>query len=59
MGLPFQNGAELANALGYGKMYQAAKEQDAAQTQEVQENFKRMMGKMDDIFKRNIQENYD
>ena len=28
MGLPFKNGYELANALGYGDMYQASKQQE-------------------------------
>ena len=28
MALPFKNGFELANAMGYGKMYQASKEQE-------------------------------
>ena len=28
MGLPFKNGFELANALGYGDMYQASKQQE-------------------------------
>lgn len=28
MGLPFKNGFELANALGYGKMYQISKQQE-------------------------------
>jgi len=28
MGLPFKNGFELAQAMGYGKMYQASKQQE-------------------------------
>ena len=28
MGLPFKNGFELAKAMGYGKMYQASKQQE-------------------------------
>jgi len=28
MGLPFKNGFELANAMGYGKMYQASKQRE-------------------------------
>lgn len=28
MGLPFKNGFELAQAMGYGKMYQVSKQQE-------------------------------
>ena len=28
MGLPFKNGFELAQAMGFGKMYQASKQQE-------------------------------
>lgn len=28
MGLPFKNGFELAQAMGYGKMYQASKQRE-------------------------------
>lgn len=28
MGLPFKNGFELAQAMGYGKMYQASKQHE-------------------------------
>ena len=59
MALPFSNGAELANALGYGKMYQDAKQQDMEKIKGVQESFKASMWKLDGIFKRNIQETYD
>lgn len=62
MGLPFKNGAELASALGYGDLYKAAEEKEAQETSEgleMTENVKKMMGKMDEIFKRNLQEIID
>ena len=60
MGLKFKNGAELAAALGYGKLYQAAvkDEQDASESN-VSEDVKSMFGRLDGIFKRNIQETVD
>lgn len=62
MALPFKNGAELAAALGYGDLYQAAEkkeQQDAAEGVEMTESIKKMMSKLDGIFKRNIQDVID
>jgi hypothetical protein len=62
MALPFKNGLELANALGYGELYQAAEkkeQQDNMNAEAMTESFKKMMSKMDGIFKRNIQDLVD
>lgn len=62
MGLPFKNGADLAAALGYGDLYKAAEEKDQQQNEEglaMKENFQNMTKKIDEIFKRNIQETID
>lgn len=62
MALPFKNGRELANALGYGELYQAAEkkeQQENMNAEAMTENFKKMMSKMDGIFKRNIQDLVD
>lgn len=58
MGLPFKNGYELAKAMGYGKLYQASKEKEE-ENNEMLENIKKMMGKINEIEKRNIQEKLD
>ena len=58
MALPFKNGLELANALGYGELYQAAEkkeQQDNMNAEAMTESFKKMNG----IFKRNIQDLVD
>ena len=62
MALPFRNGAELASALGYGGLYKAAEEKEAQEMNdgmEMMEGIKGMMTKMDEIFKRNVQEVID
>jgi hypothetical protein len=62
MGLPFRNGAELAAALGYGDLYNAAAQKEKQETEEnsaMTEGIKKMMNKMDEIFKRNIQDVID
>lgn len=62
MGLPFKSGADLASALGYGEMYQAAERKDMEDEQNamsMRESVKGMMNKMDEIFKRNIQDVID
>lgn len=62
MALPFRNGAELAAALGYGDLYKAAQQKEQQQEAEgtvMAESIKKMMGKMDGIFKRNIQDLVD
>lgn len=62
MALPFRNGAELAAALGYGDLYQAAQQKEQQQEADgaaMTENIKKMMNKMDGIFKRNIQDLVD
>ena len=62
MALPFKNGAELASALGFGELYQAAQQKDMAQQEDaakMTESIKGMMNKMDGIFKRNIQDVID
>ena len=41
MGLPFKNGFELAQAMGFGKMYQASKEQNENNIQMESKNMKR------------------
>ena len=38
MGLPFKNGFELAQAMGYGKMYQASKQQEENNVQMESKN---------------------
>ena len=58
MGLPFKNGYELAKAMGYGKLYQASKEKEE-ENNEMLENVKKMMSKLNEIDKRNIQEKID
>lgn len=40
MGLPFKNGFELAQAMGFGKMYQASKEQNENNIQMESKNMK-------------------
>lgn len=60
MALKFKNGAELAAALGYGKLYQdAVKDEQKANESSVTEQVKDMFGRMDSIFSRNIQERVD
>ena len=59
MALPFKNGQDLADFLGYGDLYQAAKENEE-QGKEVQENIKSMMHRVDDAWaKRNKKDTFD
>lgn len=58
MGLPFKNGAELASALGYGDLYKAAEEKDQ-ENEEMVENIKKMMNKINEVDKRNVQDKID
>lgn len=57
MGMP-KNGYELAAMLGYGDLYKKAEAQQENDA-EMTEDIKKMMGKMDSIFKRNIQDVID
>lgn len=55
MGLPFKNGFELAQALGFGEMYQASKEQQ----EDVVESIKNMMRKINECDKKRLQDIID
>lgn len=55
MGLPFKNGEELAQALGYGDLYRRSKEQQEEAVNDVKE----MINRMNKCEKQNLQERYD
>lgn len=55
MGLPFKNGFELAKAMGFGDLYQQSKEEK----EEVVENIKNMMKRIQECDKNKIQDVYD
>ena len=47
MPLPFKNGEELAQALGFGELYRAAQENEVEGT-EVAENVKKLMKRVNE-----------
>ena len=57
-GLPFKNGFELAKYFGYGKLYMAAERKDE-ENGEVVEGIKKMMNKINELDKRNLQDRID
>jgi hypothetical protein len=58
MELPFKNGYELAQHFGYGDLYAAAEIKDQ-ENEEMVENIKKMMNKINEVDKRNIQDKID
>ena len=58
MELPFKNGYELAKYFGYGDLYVAAEKKDQEENEMV-ENIKKMMNKINEVDKRNIQDKID
>lgn len=55
MALPFKNGEELAQALGYGDLYRQSKQQE----QEAINGVKEMIERMTKCERQNLQERYD
>lgn len=58
MELPFKNGFELAQYFGYGDLYAAAEKKDQ-KNNEMVESIKKMIGKIDEVEKRNTQVKID